>query len=322
MYTKIDSRNDFFYFSLAYVCTIIFIFVSYVFSLNFEVKGDTQEYLHAFNLIEFIPFPWGLEFVTSGIMWFINFIGGEFRLFLFVCLLMWSPVVFYAVLSAKNNTILFLIYIFFLLPIFMGNVLFLIRQFHAALFFLFFIFYINKSNGHKLTSFFLMFLSIFSHISAVLWIVLFSKRVRVFLGNPICAFFIVFISFLIFFMQVDVITLLVGFLTDLFSILGFDVIGRKLLFYSSGESLNVSSVGYPFIVLSFCTVFFSMFLLVKYRTDNPIFLLALTQSLLLIVFSDNVVAGNRFGFFSYYFSLPLIVFLISVSCKRIRVFLK
>lgn len=296
----------------------LFILVSYYYALNFEFKGDTQEYFYAFNKIISNPFPWGREFVTSCIMWLIHSIGGDFRFFLFICLLMWSPVVFYLAFSAKKNVFLFFACLFFLLPLFMGNVLFLIRQFNAALFFLIFVYYYKKKNS-KLISLLFIILSIGSHISAVMWFIFFNKKVKFYCTKPIVIFSITFISFLIFAMQVDVLSMLVNSFVELSNVLGVTEVERKLLFYISNESMDAASVRYPFIVLSFIVAFLSIFLLVKSKTDNSLFLLALIQSLLLLTLSHNVVAANRFGFFAFYFCIPLVLILFSFCFKKNRV---
>lgn len=315
---KKKFENNLFFILLAYGFCSLYILVSYQYALNFEFNGDTQEYYSAFNKIISNPFPWGGEFVTSCIMWLINLVGGDFRFFLFICLLIWSPVVLYLAYSAKNNVFLFVACLFFLLPLFMGNVLFLIRQFHAALFFLIFIYCYNKKKSKSILLLFII-LSIGSHFSAVMWFVFFSKKVKLYCAKPIVVFLITFISFLMFAMQVDVLSMLVNLFIEFSSVLGINEIERKLLYYTSGHSMHVGSVSYPFVLLSFIIAFLSVFLLVKGKGDNSLYLLALIQSLLLLTLSDNVVAANRFGFFAFYFCIPLVLIFFSFCFKKNRV---
>lgn len=316
---KNNFENDLFFILLAYIVSMIFVLVSYHYALNFEIKGDTEEYFYAFNKINATPFPWGIEFVTSSIMWLVNAIGGDFRVFLFVCLLMWSPVVFYLARYARTNIFLFFVSLFFLLPLFMGNVLFLIRQFHAALFFLIFTYYYYKKKNVRLISSLAIILSVGSHISAIMWLVFFNKKVRRCCTKPIIIFSITLISFFIFAMQVDVVSMLVNGLIEFSRVLGIAEVDRKLLFYTSGKIMDTNAVRYPFILLSFLIAFLSFFLLVKRKIDNSFVLLVLFQSLLLLTLSANIVAANRFGFFAFYFSIPLVLILFSSCFKKIRV---
>ncbi|WP_421241196.1 EpsG family protein [Aeromonas enteropelogenes] len=316
---KRNFENDLFFISLACIYCAVFILISYHYSLNLEFEGDTQQYFYAFNEIKSTPFPWRGEFVTSCIMLFVNTMGGDFRFYLFVCLLMWIPVLFHLMISAKRNFFIVFLCLFFLLPYFIGNVLFLIRQFHAALFFLFFVFYCHKRKNARLITALLFTLSVGSHISAVIWFVFFNNKIKVWLAKPIVVFLMVTISFVMFLMQIDAVSMLVNSLIELSNVLGVVEIERKLLFYTSGESMDAVPVTYQYILLSFMIVFFSVFLLVKKKDDNSFYLLSLTQSLLLLVLSDNVVAANRFGFFAFYFSIPLVIILFSFCFKKRRV---
>jgi len=320
VYKQLIQRNEFAFFLFSYFCSFVFVIVSYYHTLYFDIKGDTAEYFFFFNNILKNPFPYGLEFVTSCIMWLVFYIGGDFRFFLFVCLLIWTPVVFLILHRAKNNIFLFLVFLFFLSPLFLNNALFLIRQFNAALFLFLYLYCLNINKSSRFFLLVLMFLSICSHISAIMWFVFINKIVVNFFSRPIYILLTLILSFLTFLFNVDSLLILVNILIDLSSILGVDEFDRKLLFYTSGESLKAVSVSYK---LLFPCLFISLFsayqLIMNVSTYKGLYFLIFIQSIFLIVLSNNVVAASRFGFVAYYFVVPLFLFFLSTFFKRIRV---
>ncbi|QXC06444.1 EpsG family protein [Aeromonas sp. FDAARGOS 1408] len=315
-YIRID--NDFLFFILAYFGFIVFSLVSFGYASTFEVKGDTLQYFYNFESIKLDPFPYGFEFVTSGIMWLVNFLGGDFRLFLFVCLFMWSPIVFIVILLSRRNPMFIFIYLFFLTPIFMSNALYIIRQYHAALFFIMFIYLQKSERKIKIASLVLFLVSFCSHLSAILWFSLSRQRVVSLFVKPFFIYTMAFTPFFLLLINVNSISVFVDALIEISNFFGASDINRKLAFYTTGEYLLAEPIGYQFIFISAIIIILSVYLMLYTAHENTWVFLMFTQSLLLVTLKDNIIIANRFAFFSYYFSMPSLLILISLSLRGIK----
>ncbi|PTT56603.1 hypothetical protein DBR13_05190, partial [Aeromonas sp. HMWF015] len=59
--------------------------------------------MYNFNEIHQYPFPYGVEVITPLIMWVVSFFGGDFRDFIFICLAIWTPMIFLLGLYSRSN---------------------------------------------------------------------------------------------------------------------------------------------------------------------------------------------------------------------------
>lgn len=292
---------------LSLFTAVIFIIVIYHYSYSFFIIGDTEEYQFNFLQIESNPYPYGIEFIMPIVMSLIRYIGGDFRDFIFFSLTLWVPIVcWFAYLSVRKPIFLLTVF-FFSSPWFIDNAAFLIRQYYAAYFFLFFIFSEKTSNK---VLFFL--LSVFSHLSSIIWLLGYTIIfIRIAKRKKILVTIFIF-SMACFFISSQVFSLFIQ-LVNTISTYGLpDVFARKIAFYNS--DMNSVQVGLFRMSLSLIILTISFLILYLINLDekkmNFISFIFFNASFFLM-FSWNIVSASRLGFWSYYFSVPILCFLIN-----------
>ncbi|WP_219927969.1 hypothetical protein, partial [Aeromonas sp. HMWF015] len=100
---SIEYRQEYVSLLLAIINVIVYISFCGYFSMNSDFHGDTIEYMYNFNEIHQYPFPYGVEVITPLIMWVVSFFGGDFRDFIFICLAIWTPMIFLLGLYSRSN---------------------------------------------------------------------------------------------------------------------------------------------------------------------------------------------------------------------------
>ncbi|HDZ8963316.1 TPA: EpsG family protein [Aeromonas dhakensis] len=312
---NIKYRQAYFSLLLAIINVIVYISFCGYFSMNSDFHGDTIEYMHNFNEIHQYPFPYGVEVLTPIIMWVVSFLGGDFRDFIFVCLVIWTPIVFLLGLYSRSNFLFIGVYFYFLTPLFINNAVFLIRQYNAAFFYIFFLLYSNRKDTTKSVSFGLLLLAFLSHLSSVFWFVISNKITIKFFKNRVI-FFIVFSPLILLALSgVDIISWVVDLMFNISNLLDFSEINRKLMFYRSSEYEAVSKVNNLAELIAFSLLFFSGYLFLLSKKNDGFYFFVFSQALLVVLLKDNIVMANRFGFFAFYFSIPILMALIYLFKK-------
>ncbi|HHW4400478.1 TPA: EpsG family protein [Aeromonas hydrophila] len=312
---NIEYRQAYFSLLLAIINVIVYISFCGYFSMNSDFHGDTIEYMYNFNEIHQHPFPYGVEVLTPIMMWVVSFLGGDFRDFIFVCLVIWTPIVFLLGLYSRSNFLFVGIYFYFLTPLFINNAVFLIRQYNAAFFYIFFLLYSNRKDTTKSVSFGLLLLAFLSHLSSVFWFVISNKITIKFFKNRVIFFIVFFPLILLALSGVDIISWVVDLMFNISNLLDFSEINRKLMFYRSSEYEAVSKLNNLAEFISFSLLFFSGYLFLFSKNNDGFYFFVFSQALLVVLLKDNIVMANRFGFFAFYFSIPILMVLIYLFKK-------
>lgn len=295
-----------------------YIILSFYFSNNVEYIGDTLIYKDIYYLSTNTYSYYGMEFIVPTIMFLFREIKISFNGYLFFSLLIWLPIFYSGSKNITKNKLYPLALCFFLLtPYFYLNALFLIRQYYAACFFL-----IGLCFSEKNKKLFVLFclLSVFSHSSALLWILFSSTPFIKTITNKIISIFLIFAA-LLSITSFNFLPTLIDNVIYLGNILGNDNISRKILFYSSGEYLLAQRLPLHFLIYSIlCFIFSLLSLRLKSMThiETKICSLIIMQSFFMIFFKDNIVLANRIGFFVYFFSIPCLLFLIMMLTRPLK----
>lgn len=309
---NIEYRLAYVFFVLAIVNVIIYISFCGYFSMTSDFHGDTLEYMYNFNEIQQHPFPYGVEVLTPIMMWVVSYLGGDFRDFIFICLLIWTPIVFLLGFHSKSNFLFIGVFFYFLTPLFIDNAAFLIRQYNAAFFYICFLSYSNRKDTHKLVSFGLLLLSFSSHLSSVFWVIISNKIMVKFFKQRLLFFIVFFPLILLALSGVDMITWVVDLMFKISNLFDFDEINRKLIFYRSSEYEAVSKVSNLAQLLAFLLLFLSGYLFLLSPKNNVFYFFVFAQALLVVLLKNNIVMANRFGFFAFYFSVPIFIVLVEL----------
>lgn len=306
---SIACRKVYFSLALAIINVIVYISFCGYFSMTSDFHGDTLEYMYNFNDIRKYPFPYGVEVLTPMIMWVVSYLGGDFRYFIFICLVIWTPIVFLLGFYSRSKFLFIGIYFYFLTPLFIDNAMFLIRQYNSALFYMLFLLYNKRKEQTKLVSLGLLLLSFSSHLSSVFWVIISNKMTVRFFKNRL-VFLIVFLPLILLALSgVDIVSSVVDLIFKIVNVFDVYEINRKLMFYSNNGYDAVAKVSNLAELLAFLLLFLSGYLFFLSKKNNEFCFFVFVQALIVVLLKNNVVMANRFGFFAFYFSVPILIVL-------------
>ena len=294
------------------VLSMTYIFLCAVYSNNIQYIGDTLVYSDIYNSVNENHFIYGIEFIIPTIMYTLRLCGLSFHDFIFISLCLWTPLVFLTTLIGleKKHYYLLSLALFLLTPYFFLNAVFLIRQYYAALFFIYSLFIKNKK-----VYFLLLCAAIFSHISAILWLILSMPLAYKIIKSKLTLFLLLLI--IVFsYTGINIFSLLIEFTIEFSYYFDIGVIKKKTLFYR--DIPIYGKLPFHFLLFSIFCFLSSIYLITKKNTPEVnirLYTIILVQSSLLILFKDNIIFANRIGFFVYYFSIPCAFFL---SAQLIR----
>lgn len=282
----------------------LYVIFAYYWSINIEIVSDTQEYFYFFQNIQNEIYPIDGEYFTFLFMWIINILGFDFREYIFFNSCLWIPFVFFMFYKGSNleaskvNLIFFLIGLTFLLPHFFINLSYLIRQMNGFLFFLYFVVF---GRGVFLRLLFFS-LSITSHMSSMLYFIVFNKFSTIFIIKFKYYFFILVLLLKL--------TNFIDYFADyLFRLTLNDALDRKLAILDSvGFNFNLTFVIINFIIVFL--IFFINFDNLKTIQYKKIVCFVYVNSLVYILFSDNPILANRMAFSSFFFILPSLLIVV------------
>lgn len=313
---KNKSNNVIILFMIASIITA-YLFTSYYWSRIIPIERDTLEYLYNFDNIFNIPFPYGIEFITNIFMYTVKLVGGDFRDFLFISYLLWIPIIAHLIKLIRYNFVFIIAVIYFFTEYFFLNAAFLIRQYYSAIFF--FLYLYSREKRNKVWYIFL-FLSILSHLSSLLWIVISSKKFISFINHK-SRFYIFFFLIIILF-NINVFGNIIDILNFIAQHTNLDEINRKLFYYTKNEGIPSSSVDFKYIILAFLSFALSYYALIKKNNDNLLenrtLSIIIAQSFLIIISHENLVFANRLGFFVFFFYLPSVSYCTSIIYRNIK----
>lgn len=319
-----NNKTKFFWILIAIITNVLYLMVSINNALHTNIIGDTYQYMVVFqNIIHNDLFPFRIEFITSTLMWLVSSIGGDFYTFLFICYALWCPVIFLLVVKSRNNIFIIPIILFFFTPLFASNVTFLIRQYNAAFFFIMYLYCLN-SNKKQLITVTFIFLSICSHLSAIIWLFLLNKKLAKIIYKPLIFIILFLISLSFLLLHINIISSFIECLATIANYLNLEVINRKIAFYISGEFSQALAVNFKFIIIMLVLMIFCIFWSFRIKKQKTQLFLGLVfmQAFTVTLLQANIVMANRFGFFAYYFAIPLLILVITHGFKKIRIGLK
>lgn len=275
--------------------SFIYLILSLYWSNRIEIGGDTLEYYYTFLNIFNTPFPWDLEYFTSGLMYICKLFGADFRDYLFVNYILWLPLVYYIFSKSRRDIFFFCIGLFFLSYLFFVNVSFLIRQFNAILFFIYLILVVNYR-----IRFLFIFLMLISHLSSLFVIFFYFKKLSENILKYKKIIFLFFIS-LLFFDLSNILSLIVDFSSN---IAGLD---RKILAISSYVDKDYL-VRPIFVFMNIIVVLIVVFSKKFYPTCkmSRVFAFITISSMLYILLRNEPILANRVAFVSYSFIIPIL----------------
>lgn len=302
------NRNNLF---IALVFSMGYIFSSYYFSNVTPIESDTLQYYYYYLDITNETFPLSFEYITFIVMWFSNFLGLDFRGYLFVNYLLWLPLVFCIFYKSNKDYLLFLLGLFFYTHFFMLNASFLIRQYNGFLFFLYYFFVTNKSFK---SVFFII--SIFSHLSSIIYFVLINKRVSDFIvKNKIIIYFTSLFMLLINFSNfLSIYFDSLGFLTE-YSSLSKKINGVKD-YYTDNDGVNNTFLFLNIILGLIICFFINNNRLME--VERKVISLVFFSGILYIVFSSQPITANRLGFVAFSFVIPSFIIILRGLNARLK----
>lgn len=302
------KKHSSLYCIISIVVTSLFVLRAFYFThYEVQITSDTLEYYYNFKHIEDYLFPYGIEIVLPLSMMFVKLFGGDFNVYLFFCLLLWGPLIFYTVYISCHKPLLFIVLFFFFTPYFYTNAILIVRQYMAAVFYLYCLYFSAKSYNKLATI--LGLLSIFSHFYAITWMVFSSSKfIKLVLNDKLYKIIfpsLALILFLISNIHLDSIAAV---------LLQFnlpEVLQRKIVYYYYTDNLIQRA---SYISMIFSCLVFSLSAINIYARKKDIILkvssVMLFSSFFYILLSQNIVSASRFGFWSYYFSIPSIILLV------------
>lgn len=258
----------------------------------FELVSDTLNYYHHYQ--ERNIFTFGFEFITPLLFFIFDFFSIDFYIFVFVL----GVFHFYVFLKLSRELSLLLLPIYFVFIIFylQPGYFFLLRQYLA---FSFIILYLISSSRF---SYVFLFLAVFSHLSAIIFIFFMFLRVNTKIGLVV----IVLISLSYFYL--DFLQYFINFLELFFSIINYSDIDRKVDGMLQNKQTGASSLA--IIILLIISILIHTVISSK-LTSNKLLSLFFYSSFLVVAFQNSVVIANRIGFPAYFFSIVYFVFLLS-----------
>lgn len=280
--------------------SFIYILASFYWASHVEIIGDRLEYFYKFSNIVNDPFPWSLEYFTSSLMWLVNWLGLDFRGFLFVNYIIWLPVVYTLFYKSEKDIFLLLIGIFFLTYLFFIGSSYLIRQYSAFMFFIYYYFSENKK-----IKYISLGLALFSHLSSILFILLSTRKISSLImrfRKVIFIFFIplCFFDFVLYFKQFS------QFISSKVNFVSFESKVAGANQYIDGLDLSVQTT---FVVLNLVIIFAICFSRKGCFEKRllPIFSLILISSMLYVILRNEPIMANRVAFVTFSFIIPSLI---------------
>lgn len=278
---------------------IVYLIVSFHLAYDTKFISDTIYYRKVFYNINENPMPYGVECIIPTMMYIIHKLGLSFEFFIFFILMLWVPLIFITANKVSDNISYFCIVLFFFSVYFAPNVV-IIRQYVGCLFFLYYLYYKERK-----ISYIFLFLSFTSHVSLIMWWLCSKvyfydhilKRKSLSLLLVIGAFLISYIISKFSFQSVNF---------DILSNVLPSVIESKLRYYQDVVNVNppVSNLS---IIMILALAVLTIYADVKSPFYKRITSLVFFQCVLFLLLKDNIVAATRFGMFSFFFSIPLMI---------------
>lgn len=258
----------------------------------FELVSDTLNYYHHYQ--ERNIFTFGFEFITPLLFFIFDFFSIDFYIFVFVL----GVFHFYVFLKLSRELSLLLLPIYFAFIIFylQPGYFFLLRQYLA------FSFIILYSISSSRFSYVFLFLAVFSHLSAIIFI--FFMFLKVNKKSGLLVVFLLLLSLLGFsFLEVflSLLEKVSVFLNQ------FDLNRKVRGMLEQAESSKSSGV----ILLILCVSLLIHAFLLTEAVNTRLLSLFFYSSCVVLMFQDSVVIANRIGFPAYFFSIVYFVFLLS-----------
>ncbi len=265
----------------------------------FELTGDFLNYYNYYNDITINTF--GLEFMIPLFFIITKNIGlGFYEAVFTLGILYLVPIVL--ITKFINKKYLPFYYMFFLL-FFVPNYAFLMRQYLSFFFLVLF----TVSNFRY--SFIFLMLAIFSHISAIFFIILFMIKIK----KNLIYLAISTLSIFIYFLTIYGVTFMKDFYTQIEFLFSLDL-GRDLnkkvgtLNFLNVENDNSSNK----VLLILCiTIILHTYCIIKKGENNILLNLFYFTGVLALIFSSSVIISNRLGFAAYFFSIPYFFLVLS-----------
>lgn len=296
----LDNKKQINRIILSLSIVIVYFVISFHLAYDTKFISDTVYYRKVFYNINENPIPYGIEFIVPMMMYIIHNFGLSFEFFLFFILMLWVPLIFITANNIYENISYFFIVLFFLSVYFIPNVVVIIRQYVGCLFFIYYLYYKERK-----ISYIFLFLAFTSHISLIMWWlcsnVYFYDRI---LKRKLLSILLVIITFLISYVIFKYLHQHINF--DMFSNILPSVIENKIRYYQDAVNVN-PSVSNLSIVMILILTFLTINADVKTSFDKRLTSLVFFQCVLFLLLKDNIVAATRFGMFSFYFSIPLII---------------
>lgn len=296
----LDNKQQINRIILSLSVVIVYLIISFHLAYDTKFISDTVYYRKVFYNINENPMPYGIEFIVPVMMYIIHNLGFSFEFFLFFILMLWVPLIFVVANKIPDNISYFFIVLFFCSIYFIPNIILLIRQFVGCLFFTYYLF----CRDRKIKYIFLL-LSFTSHISLVIWwalssVYLYDRIIK----RKLLAILFVGIALSLSYIFFNILYQSVNF-HSLSTILP-SVIENKVRYYqiNRNDYISVSDLS---TILLLSLAFLAVNADVKSSFDKRLTSLVFFQCILFLLLKDNAVAATRFGMFSFYFSIPLII---------------
>jgi len=310
-----------------YVFFCIIYFTSCLYCIfNIEWVTDNLNYRTIYDDILNNPWPFHVEFLLSSLMYFFKLIGLDYQEFLIVKHLLWLPAVLYIDyrIGHKRYSALFslILVVAFCYPGFISSMIFLSRQSLSTMLIL-----LAFSVKRRRWLFMCTFLAVVSHLSALLYILLFSKRACHLInstGFKLIIFAMAILSFLSFGFASGFVYFLANYMPipdalayNLNAKIGYHLLGLD----STIQNSKIVEVAMIFIII-LDVVFSSSTKPVRCESyvEQQIVIDRITGMFYLSLFfyfflHANPILANRVGFVSYFMIAPyLAIFL----CTRFR----
>lgn len=316
------SSNKNIEFFLSFLFTLLYVLACIWHVENVNIVSDTLEYKYNFDEIYSVPFPYGIEIITPLIMYCLKVSGFDFNLFLLFSVLIWLPIVIYCVSNIKKSLFFAVAPLFFLSFLFLNNASFLIRQFYAAFFF---VIWLGRNKKLDLAGLFLIILSSLSHLSSIVWFLASSGIVvRICCNRYILIFCSSFVLYALI-IGFNFFNYFLDFILNFSSMVDFVELNRKVGFYLDGQNGAGSKIPILPLLIAILQFSISTYLLYKNkerkRESSTLSFIGLVyfQSVCFLILNDNFIMANRVGFFTYYFSIPVVCALLYLLKKESKI---
>lgn len=277
-------------------CTVFFslilMFVFYNHSLlnPFELRSDYLQYYNFYNSGAHNFDRFGVEIVTPVLFFLANYLGLSFYQFVFAFGVLWVGVLYHVSKDIRLSYIFF--FYLYLVAYFIDTYAFLFRQSLAFFFFLlFFIF-------HSRVRYILLFLAIFSHLSAILflffsWVNLKSRAA--YFGLTCFAILVAIYNYFGYSFSRLILPSL--------SALQGEGLQRKISIINRLNG-DVDGAGYMILIILSISAFLHCFFIHKDSKFFSIMRAMFFSAVVSLLLSDFNIIANRAGFMAYFFSIP------------------